>query len=285
MQLGDRWFDSSEQAFEHDTERLGPKRWKAPYRATLCHLVRPFASDQAASAAIAPLLALQKRFGETRRYRVSAAAITAFASPPKDSDDVFVNETGWGLPLVLQRLQGETRPIFERIERHLCSIFPHIRLINIQSERFGTGLAFTTNRSEDLVPASQESDGVLLTTFVLWRLYTGTRNLKVCLEEPENGLHPYLLAERYRLLRGFAHSSEGPQLLTATHSPDFISAIENPNEIVESIRVLEFDSAHGTRVHALQESAELETLLRVFQNNLGELWWSGAIGAVPASDR
>lgn len=285
IKLGDKWLDTSEEAFEHETERLPTRRWRAPYRATLCHLVWPFRNDQAAAPAIGPLLAFGARFGEARRYRIGSTSLAAFASPPENPTKVQVNETGWALPLVLQQLQGKDRRLFEAIEQELSRIFPHIRLINFQSERFGVGLAFTTNRSEDLVPASQESDGVLLTTFLLWRLFTGSPSFKLCFEEPENGVHPYLLGDRYRLLRRFARSDQGPQLLIATHSPDFVSSIEDQQEILDVMRIVEFGRGEGTKVHRLAKSPDLELLLSTFGNNLGDLWWSGAIGAVPSTNR
>ena len=197
-----------------------------------------------------------------------------------------MGENGRGLALVMQRLQGQDRRLFEAIEGRLHEIFPHIRFINFQSDRFGVRLAFTTDRSEELVPGPQESDGVLLTTFLLWRLHTAGSSLKVCIEEPENGTHPYLLAERYKLLKRSASGEAGRspvQLLVATHSPDFLTALDDPDEILDAVRLVEFNSETGTAIHGLRDIGDMEVLLNVFKNNLGELWWSGAIGAVPAS--
>ncbi|MCX6009073.1 MAG: AAA family ATPase [Chloroflexi bacterium] len=294
MKLGKKWFDSSQQNFEHQTERLGVRRWTAPYRATLCYLVNPFRNDQLAAPQIAPLLHLKERIGDIWRYRVSANDIASFAKAKvKAAESFFVGENGWGLSLALQQLQGLNRKLFEAIEQDLNRFFPHIKFINFQSERFGVGLAFTTDRSEDLVPASQESDGVLLTLFLLWRLWTAPydkrmaqANLQVCLEEPENGVHPYLLGERFRLLKEFAVGNRGQkavQLLIATHSPDFLSSIDSSEEAYGMIRVVEFDREEGTKVHNLKDFAQFDTLLSTFKNNLGDLWWSGAIGAVPSS--
>lgn len=284
FKLGNEWFDSANTAFEHETERLGKKSWKAPYRATLCHLVRPFVNDKAASSIITPVLELKERFGDIWRYHISAGDVARFAKPLKS--DLYVRENGSGLSVALQRLQGANRILFSAIEQELSRIFPHIKFINFQSEPSGVGLAFTTDRSEDLVPGSQESDGVLTTTFLLWRLFTAPENLRICLEEPENGLHPYLLGERMALLKRFtASGATGArlQLLVATHSPDFISTIQERTEILEMVRVVEFDRDEGTKVYKLSSIKQIDTLLDVFKNDIGDLWWSGAIGAVPTS--
>jgi hypothetical protein len=51
------------------------------------------------------------------------------------------------------------------------------------------------------------------------------------------------------------------------------------------VRVVEFDTQEGTKVHSLEGFSQLDTLLSAFKGNLGELWWSGAIGAVPSPNR
>lgn len=287
LKLAGKWFDSAEDTFEHDTEKIGKRTWKAPYRATLCHLVAPFIHDKSAAPAITPLLEFKQSFGEAWRYRISANDIASFVKikEPRGSEQVYMRENGRGLSLELQRLQGLNRPLFSLIEQELNLIFPHIRFINFQSERFGVGLAFTTDRSEDLVPGSEESDGVLLTTFLLWRLFTAPKNLKVCLEEPENGLHPYLLSKRIALLKKFAYEKIPLQLLVATHSPDFLSALEDRRDMLEMIRVVEFSHSEGTKVYKLGDMEQIDKLLSVFNDDIGELWWSGAIGAVPTGQQ
>lgn len=287
LRLSQGWFDSAVDALEHQTERRGVIRWATAYRATLSHLVYPYRNDQLALPDIAPFLEFPERFGDARRYRISANDIASFAQTDQQPiAHFYVRDNGWGLSLALQRLQGVNRPLFEHIEQELQAIFPHIRFINFQSGRLGVRLAFTTTRSEDLLPAPMESDGVLLTTFLLWRLYTAAPNLRLCLEEPENSVHPYLLGQRSQLLKRFAcgEADRPPvQLLVATHSPDFLSAIEDREQAIEMIRVVEFDHDRGTMVHRLTDLGQIDTLLDVFDGNIGELWWSGAIGAVPTA--
>ena len=282
------WHDSSETALEFPTERRGTLRFETPYRATLCNLVYPYRNDRESFPYISKFLAFSEKFGQVWRYRPSALDIADFWKYNQGEQGrehiPYVGENGIGLAPVLQGLQGQDRELFGKIEDDLRSSFPHIRFINFQNDRQGVRLAFTTERSQELVPAPQESDGVLLTTFLLWRLHTAKSSLMVCLEEPENGTHPYLLGERFNLLKRFASGENSPsdiQLLVSTHSPDLLTTLENSTDILDSIRIVEFDNEKGTVIHRLRDIDEAATLLQIFDNNLGELWWSGGIGAVP----
>lgn len=221
---GDGWIERDESTpFDFPTEYRGSIRAHAA--ATLTYQVRPYRNDPSAYDRIAPVLDLADAIGSTWRYRPSANDIARFVRPPTDGRAVLnVADNGWGLAYVLQKLQGEDRPTFTRIEKDLNGLFPHITAIGFKSDFQGVRLTYVTDRSEDPLPAPQESDGVLLSTFLLWRLHTAGPNLRVCLEEPENGLHPRLLRERMKLLQSFAHprdsSRPGLQILVATHSTD-----------------------------------------------------------------
>lgn len=284
------WFDTATQVLEFPTERRGVQRFQAPLRATLSHLVYPYRDDQQARTIVTSFLEVAERYGFAWRYRPSASEIASFWRAPTNDEGqparVFVGESGAGLPVVLQRLQGQDRPLFTRIEEGLHEFFPHIRFINFQSDRLGVALAFTTDRSEDLVPAAVESDGVLLTTFLLWRLFTGPSELKLCcLEEPENGTHPYLLARRYNLIKQVTQPTVGQpslQVILSTHSTDFLNAIEDPEETVNVVRVVQFDPQQGTVVTPLAGKHQLQILLDAFRGDVGALWWTGAIGGVPS---
>lgn len=45
----------------------------------------------------------------------------------------------------------------------------------------------------------------------------------LCIEEPENYLHPHLLEQLAEEIR--AYSRKGGQVLVSTHSPDFVNAV------------------------------------------------------------
>lgn len=250
---GDGWIERDESTpFDFPTEYRGSIRAHAA--ATLMYQVQPYRNDAFAYDRIAPVLALADAIGSTWRYRPSANDIARFVRPPTDGRALLnVADNGWGLAYVLQKLQGEDRPTFTRIEKDLNRLFPHVTAIGFKSDFQGVRLTYVTSRSEDPLPAPQEADGVLLSTFLLWRLHTAGPNLRVCLEEPENGLHPSLLRERMKLLRSFAHprdnSRPGLQILVATHSPDIQA--EGSGLVQDRTLGVTFNPQRGTFVSAI----------------------------------
>ena len=100
--------------------------------------------------------------------------------------------------------------------------------------------------------------------------------MKVCLEEPENGLHPFLLAERFQALKNFANGNEGlpgVQLLVATHSPEFLRAVKaHPQALWNEIRLVEFTPGAGTSVRDLEHYREAANLIEEYLVQVQERW-------------
>jgi hypothetical protein len=275
---GEGWIEVDEDhVFQHPTERGTPRTHTPPMRASLTYLVQPFINDTAARPVIEPVIQLTKRFGSAYRYRPSASDIASVLSRPSEPGHTFyVAENGRGVAVELQDLQGSNREVFQAIEMAVCRLFPHIKAIGFRTDWRGVRLSYRTDRSEDLIPAPQESDGVLLATFLFWRLYTANPSMKVCLEEPENGLHPFLLAERFQALKNFAYGTAGfpgVQLLVATHSPEFLRAVKaHPQVLWKQIRLVDFASGAGTSVTGLRNYPEAAHLIEQYLTQVHETW-------------
>lgn len=270
-----------DHAFSFPVERGEPRQISAPLRGTLRYLVNPFINDSAARPSLEPILQFSKKFGQAWRYRPSASDIASFVQRPTEPGrSLYVTENGYGVAAELQSLQGSDRAVFEKIESAVCQLFPHIKAIGFKNSYRGVRLTFRTDRSVEMIPAPQESDGVLLATFLFWRLYTGTPWMKICLEEPENGLHPFLLADRFRALKRFAYREDGLpgiQLLIATHSPEFLRAIKaHPTALWKQIRLVEFDQAVGTQVRQIKDYQEAHKLIEKHLEEIHERW-TGAV--------
>jgi len=268
------WIEVDEyKTFEHPTEK-GRRAHSAPLRATLWYLVNLFANDKEARPTIEPILQLSTRFGTAWRYRPSAIDISHFVKRPTERGrSVYVQENGWGLAAKLQDLNNSPadREVFVAIEKALRQLFPHIQSIGFENDYLGVRLSYRTDRSYEPVRAPQESDGVLLATFLLWRLHTASSELTICLEEPENGLHPVLLAERFLLLKTIA--SKGHQLLASTHSPEFLRALKrHPSELFKEVRLVQFDAATGTEVRSLVGFGEAKKLIDGYMDDMQERW-------------
>ena len=91
-----------------------------------------------------------------------------------------------------------------------------------------------------------------------------------CIEEIDHGLHPHALD---RLMLRLREASEKTQIVVATHSP----ALVNRLRIDELIIVERDEGTSATRVirpnHQIFEDLRKET-----GYELGELWFSGALG-------
>ena len=257
--------------FIHPTESRRDERHRTPLRGTLRNAVRPFVRDSAARPAIEPILGLSDRFGETRRYRPSANDIAATVRPPQLGGWTGVSDNGRGLALAIRDIKSSNPTVGTAIEDGVHSIFPHIERIHVKSGYRGLRLDFETNRSQSRVAASQESDGALLATFLLWRLHTAYPSVRVCLEEPENGLHPELTRGRYDLLKSFAYDSERPvQILVSTHSPELLRVMHSHHStLLSEARLVKFEPRSGTQVRELTDYREAGQLIeRYLAGNL-----------------
>jgi len=117
------------------------------------------------------------------------------------------------------------------------------------------------------ITANLLSDGTLRFMGLLAALYDPEPPSLLCLDEPEENLHPQLV----RLLVSVLHeAAERMQIIVATHSPELISYLENADDVV----VAEAEEGWSTLRRLSQN--DLQHWLEKY--SLGELWMSGEIG-------
>ena len=122
---------------------------------------------------------------------------------------------------------------------------------------------------DTLIPATRLSDGTLRYLCLLAILYNPNPPPLVCLEEPELGLHPDVVAGLAKHLRA---ASERMQLIVTTHSDILIDAL---SDTPESIVV--FENNDGATQMKRLDADELRVWLEDYRG-LGRLWMSGQIG-------
>lgn len=120
------------------------------------------------------------------------------------------------------------------------------------------------------IPATRLSDGTLRYLCLLAILHNPKPPPLVCLEEPELGLHPDIVAGLAKHLQA---ASERMQVIVTTHSDILVDTL---SDTPESIVVFENDDG-ATRMKRL-DAEELRVWLEDYR--LGELWTSGQIGGV-----
>ncbi len=130
--------------------------------------------------------------------------------------------------------------------------------------------------------ASDLSHGTLIALAILTLAYLPEPPKIVGIEEPDRGIHPRLLREvrdaLYRLSypKDHGESREPVQVIATTHSPYFLDLFrDHPEEIVIAERVGE-----EAKFQRLSDRPDVDEILG--DAPLGEVWYSGILGGVPA---
>lgn len=129
--------------------------------------------------------------------------------------------------------------------------------------------------------ADQVSDGTMLLLAFLTLQYQNPPIDVVAIEEPERGLHPYLLGELVGVLRRLAHGEIGSrpvQILLATHSPTLLNHLK-PDEVRFLSRLAD-DGAVRVEVPPT-DTPDWQDAFQQYQESLGSAWLSGGLGGVP----
>jgi len=283
--FGGRRIDTGVEGFKMPTLNGEPRILSGPFRATLAFLTYHGLTNPKIAPYLEPIRKIREQVGQARRYRPSPSDISQFVKPmvvKGITRNTTVDENGRGFAIELQNTWKADRPTFDTIQKELCKLHPHITALDFQVDWRGTGILYKTNRVAFGTPASLESDGVLLTTFLLWRLYTSPINFKLCLEEPENGVHVASLGQRYQSLKHSLESfgnSKGVQILVSTHSRDLLNAIDSRPNILSEVRVVEFAPDTGTKIYNLNHWRQIDQLLDETRNQIGDLWWSNRLAS------
>ena len=118
------------------------------------------------------------------------------------------------------------------------------------------------------IPATRLSDGTLRYLCLLAILYNPTPPPVVCIEEPELGLHPDIVAG---LAKHLLAASERMQLIVTTHSDILVDALTwNPETIIVC------ENVDGATQMKRLDPEKMKVWLKDY--GLGNLWTSGQIG-------
>ena len=132
------------------------------------------------------------------------------------------------------------------------------------------------------IRAAALSQGTLLALAYLTLAYLPEPPAIVAFEEPDRGIHPRLLREiqdaMYRLSfpDGFGEHRPPVQVIAITHSPYFLDLYrDHPEEIV-----IAHKEGQYARFRRLADTPHIDEILS--NAPLGEVWYSGVLGGVPA---
>jgi predicted ATPase len=174
-----------------------------------------------------------------------------------------LSKTGDNLAQATKYLYDYHRDTFNRILEKLPQRIPGIN--RVEARETEDGMILLRFRDENFVNPFLSrfvSDGTIKMFAFLVLLYDPAPHPLLCIEEPENYLHPDLLLQLCEEIREY--SERGGQVLVSTHSPDFVNGVN-----VEELFFLKKENGR-TIIQAANDDDLVKTLSQ--ENKLGWLW-------------
>jgi predicted ATPase len=223
-------------------------------------------------------------FSEIRRALVFALSDEAIAAPVQLQPHMRLSSNGGGLAGVLDRMRDESPEVFEQLNEEIARLLPEFDRILFETPSPGArGLMLRTREGKHAIRAVNLSQGVLLALALLTLAYLPDPPSIIGLEEPDRGIHPRLYRDiqdaLYRLSypESFGINRAPVQVIVTTHSPFMLDLHkDHPEEIIIAEK-----TERGSEFHRLSERPDLAELLE--EVSLGEAWYSGILGGVPAA--
>ena len=171
------------------------------------------------------------------------------------------------------------RSVQERLATELSARVAGIRDVDVvPSGRGAHQLRFHDRWSQTEFAPGEVSDGTILMLAFLSLRYQPQAPQLIAIEEPERGLHPYLLGELVAFLRSLTEGPDALQIVVATHSAEFLEHMKP-----EEVRFLSRSPGDGNVVvrEADPNSPNWVRFYREYDDSLGSAWLSGSLGGVP----
>ena len=179
---------------------------------------------------------------EMRSWELLQLEPSAMRKADSRSQDPRMDSNGAHLPATLHRLartgatgENAATNLYQEIGNRLAELLGDIRHIEVEeNERTDTLTVFATGKDGTKIPARSLSDGTLRFLALLVKELDVQSRGVICLEEPENGIHPQRIPAMLRLLRDIAADTQIPegddnplrQVISNTHSPWIVQQLE-----------------------------------------------------------
>lgn len=216
-----------------------------------------------------------------RVYSLDAEKIAAMA--PVQKGVIELASDGTGLAAVLDAMRDEATEQFKAIESQIGEWLPEFDRILFDRPKEGCkSIALRTREGQHKVPATDLSQGTLISLALLTLAYHPTPPSLIALEEPDRGIHPYLLRHVKDVLIRLGHPEscgeerEPVQVIATTHSPYFIDLFrETPEDVVVANKI-----GLDVQFQRLINQPDFQDILG--EAALGDAWYSGVLGGVPS---
>jgi predicted ATPase len=171
--------------------------------------------------------------------------------------------TGDNLAQVTKYMYDYHRELFDEILEKLPQRIPGINQVEAKETEDGRIiLRFQDANFKDPFVARFVSDGTIKMFAYMILLHDPEPHPLLCIEEPENFLHPDLLLQLCEEIREY--SERGGQVLVSSHSPDFVNGL-----MVEELFFLVKENGYSI-IKAAKDDKMVNELSK--SNKLGWLW-------------
>lgn len=171
--------------------------------------------------------------------------------------------SGDNLAQVTKYMYDYHRELFNSVLKKLPKRIPGINQVEAKETEDGRIiLRFQDENFKDPFVARYVSDGTIKMFAYMMLLHDPEPHPLLCIEEPENFLHPDLLLQLCEEIREY--SERGGQVFVSTHSPDFVNGLK-----VEELFYLVKESGF-TVIKAASNDQVVKDLSK--ENQLGWLW-------------
>jgi predicted ATPase len=223
---------------------------------------------------------LEAELARMRVYTLDPRVLPAAVSLQPNME---LGPEGGGLAGILDRLRDQAPERFEALNEEIGRMLPEFDRILFDTPGQGQrSFLLRTRHGSHPISAADLSHGTLLAVALLTLAYLPEPPPLIGLEEPDHGIHPRLLRQvrdaLYRLSypESFGEKREPVQVVATTHSPYFLDLFrEHPEEIVIAQK-----TGLEARFERLADRPDIGEILA--EAPLGEVWYSGVLGGVPA---
>jgi predicted ATPase len=219
------------------------------------------------------------QFGAYQRAHLDVGRLRA---PNKLALAQQLDESGSNLANLFATLTRSAQASLAKDFVRLVPIFSDVDTVPLSDGHHTLRFHDRWARGSSYSPAEVSDGSLLVLAFLALRYQTTPPDL-LAIEEPERGLHPYLLEQLIGALRTLTVASDGrksTQVILATHSAELLEIVE-PHEI----RFLNRDrETGGVRVRKVDPQREdFRAAYEEYAGSLGSLWLSGNLGGVPGA--
>ena len=165
----------------------------------------------------------------------------------------------------------------ENINKEIAAAVKPISSVAVQIDPTNGKRFVVFKAGKETFYPEEVSDGTIKWLCILVSIFVPYSQIYL-LEEPENFLHPWMQQRLVNIMREQAKKEDIIYILTS-HSSTILNSAK-PNEVLVVAQ-----AGKSTKIHEVEDRAEIERVLKDSDFRLGDLWVSGVIGGVPAGEQ